>query len=844
MILLSRSPLVFFTFLSLFFLTTVTSESPADRAKALIVNMTLEEKITLMYGIWPSNYTGATAPIPRLNIPALYLNDGRQGFRPNDGSPTQSAFPCELAVVATFRRSMYYNFGRAMGQEFYGKGANVILAPMLILTRVPLDGRAFESVGEDPELAYNFAYNTVTGQQSVPGIITNADDYVLNNQEYDRTSISAVCDRRTLFEVYYRGYKGAVDAGVGSVMCSYNRINGTYACENNVTLGDLKNPQGLNFTGWVLSDWGGTHSTVQAALAGLDQEMPDSYYFNSSLYNAVIAGQVPESVIDDKALRILTPMFRAGLFDLLPPTGNQNTNVNTTEHAALAREMAGAGTVLLSNPKQLLPLSGSTIRTIAVIGDDGDVDPRCCGTGSGALYPPYLITPFQGISERGNEENINTSYFPSPSVPLNITQFYSAERGDHFLDFTCDECGSLYDTLRNEGYAFPYVSSTPPFPECIALLLYYDTTAQSNLLTTADYPPPESSYAYVRQQAWILPLNYTGTATVTKLELWRGHDTPTGQPPLSHLDYFTLATNASRQEAINANYTKYADLGYLLLDATGSPNFNSTVQAAVNADIAIVCVSTPSGEGTDRTDLNLAPEDELLVSAIMNAQPNTIIVLHNPGAVVMPWANNAGAILAAWFPGQEMGNALADILFGDVNPSGRLPLTFPVLNTDTPMQTPEQYPGVNGTVTYTEKLNIGYRWFDSQQVAPLFPFGHGLSYTTFTYTNLVIDTTTYSPNVHVTCTVTNTGSVVGTEIAQLYLGFPASADEPPKVLRGFTDLENMAPNQSFEASFTLVPRDMSIWDVDNYQWSLVSGEFTVYVGASSRDIRLQNTFTL
>ena len=806
--------------------------------------MTLEEKVTMCHGVSNGGYTGATAPIPRLNIPALLLNDGRQGFRPNDGSPTQTAFPCALNVVATFQRSMYYNFGVAMGQEFYGKGANVILAPMLILTRVPLDGRAFESVGEDPELAYAYAYNMISGSQSVPGIISNADDFVLNNQEYERGSISAVCDQRTLFELYYRGYKGAVDADVGSFMCSYNRINGTYACENNVTLGDLKNPLGLNFTGFVLSDWGGTHSTIPAALAGLDQQMPDDGYFGNALLQAVQNGDLAESVVDDKVLRILTAMFKAQIFDLPTPTGNENTMVNTTEHAQLAREIGAAGTVLLSNPQHILPLSGSKVHTIAIIGDDGDLDPRCCGTGSGQLYPPYVITPYQGISARGSEENISTSYYPSPALPLNLTQFYSSSRGDHFIDFSCEECNNLYVTLRNEGYAYQYTTSIPPTPDCIALLLYWNMFNNSNYITTADYPPPAPGYLYVRQLGWILPLNYTGNLPVAKLEIWKGYDTPTGQPPLSHLDFYTLANNISRQEAINMNYTKYAEIGYLLLDATASPDFNTTVQAAVNADIAIVCVSTPSGEGTDRTDLNLSPQDELLVSSIVAAQPNTIVILHNPGAVVMPWASSAAGIIAAWFPGQEMGHVLADILFGDVNPSGRLPITFPVLNTDTPMQTPEQYPGVNGTVTYTEKLNIGYRWFDANNVAPLFPFGHGLSYTQFSYTNLVVDTTSYSPNIVVTCTVTNVGTRVGTEIVQLYLGFPSNADEPPQVLRGFTDLKDIAPQQSLEASFTLVPRDRSVWDVDNYQWATVSGTFNIFLGASSRDIRLQSTFTV
>jgi beta-glucosidase len=290
-----------------------------------------------------------------------------------------------------------------------------------------------------------------------------------------------------------------------------------------------------------------------------------------------------------------------------------------------------------------------------------------------------------------------------------------------------------------------------------------------------------------------------------------------------------------------AGYTKVADLGLVLTASTVTPDFQAAVDAAKGADVAVVCVSTPSSEGVDRASLALSPIDDALVSALTNAQPNTVVVLHNPGAVLMPWASSAGAVLSSWFPGQEMGNALADVLWGDVNPSGRLPLTFPMSDTDTPMQTPEQYPGVNGTVTYTEQLLIGYRWWDATGRTPLFPFGHGLSYTTFVYSGLTVDTASAAPSILVTATVTNTGNRSGTEIAQLYIGFPASAGEPPLVLRGFSDL-SLSPGEYALASFELSPHDISTWDTLSYSWQVAHGTFNVAVGASSRDLRLSGQF--
>ena len=621
-------------------------DPPGQRAAALLAAMTLPEKITLLHGVDSPGYTGMTAPIPRLNIPALTLNDGRNGFRPNSGSKTNTAFPCAVSVVASFDRELMRAFGVAMAEEFRCKGSNVMLAPMLILARVPLDGRIFESTGADPELAHAFAFNMISGVQSVPGVIANADDFVLNNQEYGRTSVSAVCDERTRFELYYRGYKGAIESGVGSFMCSYNKVSGVYACENNVTLGDLKNPAGLNFSGWVLSDWGGTHSTIPAALAGLDQEMPGGGFFGAPLLAAAQSGAVPLSIINDKVLRVLTPMFRAGLFDgAAVPNATQNSNCTSAEHTATARSLASAGTVLLAN-SGLLPFNVDALRTLLVVGDDGDVSPQCCGDGSGYNNPPYIVSPYAGLAARAEGTSLRVSYLPTPPVYGALTQFYSPLRLDHFLDFTCFECTPEYVPLRVEGFAPATAAGDASLP----LWLWYDETALSNVVTTDAFPPP-ASYSRVRIAAFAFPANYSGPVATTPLELWGGEEGAGGGGGGGgrHATFFTLATAASRAEAAAANLSLVGVLGRLAATAV-TPSMAAVAAAAAAADAVVVCVSTPSSEGSDRPNLRLAPWDDALVEAVLGAQQKTVVVLNSPGAIVAPWAPLAdagGAIVAA-----------------------------------------------------------------------------------------------------------------------------------------------------------------------------------------------------
>lgn len=658
------------------------TDDPASRAHALVARMNLTEKINMLYGV-NGEYVGTIQGNTRLGIPAILMNDGPQGFRaPEKYAGTTTAWPCGLAVAATWDAQLAYAWGAGMGEEFTAKGANVQLGPGLNVARVPVNGRNFEYIsGEDPALGAAMVAPAIKGIQS-QGVIANAKHYVQNNQETNRGFVSENVDERTQWEIYYPPFKAAVDAGVLSVMCSYNKINEVWSCENHESLNvSLKTRMG--FKGWVMSDWGGTHSTELAATAGLDQQMPDGSYFNEPLLKAVQSGAVAESIIDDKVVRILTSMFTAGLFDR-PASGSLSANVTSPAHNTLARNIAAASAVLLRNTG-VLPLSSSTPLRIAVVGDQA-TNPHIHGDGSGEVIPPYVVTPLSGI------------------------------------------------TRRARGSTVKWYSSNDP----------------------------------------------------------------------------------------------------------------NAVSAAAAADVAIVVTGTVSGEGSDRKTLALPSVDDGLIDRISAVQRKTIAVVLCPGAVLMPWANSTAAIIIQFMPGQEAGNALADVLFGDVNPSGRLPLTMPNRDNEVGF-TQEQYPGVPkirpADATYSEKLLIGYRWYDANNVVPNFPFGHGLGYTTFAYSALTITKGAAPTAATASFTLRNAGTRAGCEVPQLYVTYPAASGEPLRQLRAFSKV-CLPAGQTTQVSLSISVDDISIWDVTTHGWLLQRGVFPIAIGASSRDLRLLGTFSI
>ena len=685
-----------------------TTKSADQRAHMLLGAMTLDDKLNMVaeddYYFFPYGSAGYIQGNPNLCIPDLVLNDAGSGVA--NAQIGTTSFPVGIAQGATWDPGLEERFGQALGAEAWQKGVNVWLGPGVNIGRVPMNGRNFEYVGgEDPILAGAIASAAIRGVQS-QHVIATVKHYAANNQETDRMTVSADIDERTMHEIYLPAFEASVDAGVGSAMCSYNRVDGTYACENpHLLTGELK--QEFGFSGFVMSDWGAQHSTVASAKAGLDMEMngTGANYYGAPLKTAVQDGQVPLSTLNDMVVRILRSMFRVGLFDhpishTLP--GPAVSDASTPDHVALARTIAEDSTVLLKNDGSILPLSGSLHR-IAVIGHAAGVGAKdvCGGGGSSAVLScnTNTVTPLQGITQRA--------------------------------------------------------------------------AADSDVVLYAD-----------------------GTATA------------------------------------------------------------DAVAAAKAADVAIVFASKASSEGSDVPNLSLGngtrvcasllvgaceevPSDQdALITSVAAANPNTIVVLSTPGPVVMPWLANVKGLLEAWYPGIEDGNAIAAILFGDVNPSAKLPETFPRSESDLPTSTPQQYPGKNGHAKYSEDLLVGYRWYDARDIGPLFPFGFGLSYTTFRYSDLVVTPTTSGAEVRFT--ITNTGTRGGAEVGEVYVGFPKRVGEPPRELKGF-DKVFVQPGQSTVVTVPLDRRAFSYWDARSHEWTLAAGTYTVSVGGSSRSLPLHTT---
>ncbi|KAH8921781.1 glycoside hydrolase family 3 protein [Atractiella rhizophila] len=747
-------------------------------AKALkfVNKLTLEEKVNLttvrllLQRCW-NRWTVCRCDrligeITRLGFKGFCLEDGPLGVRLAD---YVSAFPAAINAAATWSKDLIYKRAVAMGQEFRGKGINVHLGPMMNLGRVAAGGRNWEGWGADPSFAGIAAALHIKGVQE-QGVIANAKHFVGNEQEHYRggsggqTSSSNI-DDRTMHEVYAWPFAESVHAGVGSIMCSYNRINQTHACENSKIINGLAKDE-LDFQGFMLSDWAAMVSGVNSALAGTDMNMPGftAYdgrpsepnptntthsYWGSALIEAVRNGSVPEARVTDMVVRTMSAYYKLGqdknyphlnfnynfqdTYDKNGALVNEHINVQD-DHYKIIRDIGAASTVLLKNVKKALPLNEKKFKRIAVIGSDagpakggpngfsdrgGDEGTLAMGWGSGTANFPYLIDPLAAIQSYMNAH--------SPSTPI---------------DFVLDDFN--YGQIR----------------------------------------------AVARQAEVCL-----------------------------------VFANSDSGE------------GYITVD----------------------------GNAGDRNNLTLWHAGNELIKTTASECDNTVVIMHNVGPVdVEAWINhkNVTAVLAAGLPGQESGNAIVDILFGKVNPSGRTPYTWAKKRSDYNADVLyDAEPNTIPQITYKEKLNIDYRYFDAKNIAPRFEFGFGLSYTTFSYSNLKVKkvgptsapaqivkasggpTYLYDDAYTASFKIKNTGSSDGNEVYQLYLEYPKSAQEPPKVLRDF-DRVFIKKGQTEQVSLKLRAKDISIWDVVAQKWTIPKGKYTVHIGSSSRDIRLQSEFTI
>ena len=736
----TTAPLAFAPFAQAQPAPAARAQSATERADGLLAQMTLDEKLQLIHGYFPPladrtpgapvedmiPSAGHIPGIPRLGIPDIRESDASLGVanqveqRKGD---VATALPASLATAATFDPEIAYAGGAMIGAEARAKTFNVLLAGGVNLTRDPWAGRNFEYLGEDPLLAGVLAGEHIRGVQS-NAVASTIKHFAFNSQETGRMIMDARLDEAALRESDLLAFQIAIERGdPASVMCAYNKVNGDWACENDFLLKQvLKRDWG--YEGWVMSDWGAVHSTVKAAMAGLDQasgqELDKALYFDAPFREALAAGQIPQARLDDMVRRFLVGLIEAGVLDA--PVVTEPQEIDYAAHAEIAQRAAEAGIVLLKNDGVVLPLAANA-RSIALIGGHADV----------------------GVLSGGGSSQVRSVGGAPVEIPLTSGAAASFAR-------------------------YTYHASSP--------------------LQAIRALAPQ--------------------ATVTFAS---GED-----------------VEAARR-------------------------------AAAQADIVVVFATKWSTEAVDSENLDLDADQNALIAAAVQANPKTVVVLETGGPVLMPWIDRVPAVIQAWYPGQRGGEALARILFGQVNPSGRLPITFPASADQPPRPVPPGLdllkaadaaaadaaanpgappaPGMQDfAVDYVEGADVGYRWYERQGLKPLFPFGHGLSYTTFAYDNLAVSN---EDGLSVSVDVTNTGRVAGVDVPQLYVR-PADGERPRR-LAGWSRL-SLQPGETRRVTIKAEPRIIADYDTGLPGWRIEAGDYAVAIAHDAGDTGLTGRTTI
>jgi len=821
-------------------------EKHAAQIELWLEAMTLEEKVSLLSGDdWWS-----TKAIERLGIPSISVTDGPNGVRSNNSDPT-TLFPVGVVMAATWNTDLIEKVGAAIGREANAIGASVLLAPNINIQRHPLAGRNFETFSEDPLLTGEMGAGYVRGVQG-EGIGTSLKHYIANNQEHARMYGSSNVDQRTFREIYMPGFKKVItETQPWTVMAAYNKVNGTYMTQHKGLLTDVLRDE-WGFKGLVVSDWGALHGSTNALQAGLDLEMPGpGKEYDAKLITAIKSGELSQEDLDSSVRRVLSLVLKGSNID------RSRGELNTPAHQQLSQRVADEAITLLKNERNLLPLNAAKLKRIAVIGPNADAA-VIQGGGSSLVVPYRQVTPLEGIKALVGDQ-VHIDYVqgvdnePEPATMNARVLSPDLQRSQIGLqmnyydnpEFTGDPVVTRVDrnfsklgfadelpkaqrnnfSARWQGYFWPPISGTYEF-EAVHLGKAELIIDGKPVITDKSERIETSFLQFLHLQA------YTGS-----IELEQGKAYPiqlqyaSGSSPLP----MNLLRIAMRKPA-----GKIAD----------------AVQIAKQADAAIIFagVSTTSeSEGKDRVDLNLYGEQNALIEAVLKANPNTIVVLNNGAPLAMPWVDKVHSLVEAWLPGQEGGTAIANVLFGATNPSGKLPVTFPVRIEDNP--TYLSYPG-NPDVNYGEGVFVGYRYYDKKKIEPLFAFGHGLSYTKFEYApiKLIADQLSLTantgnlaseePSLTLSLDVTNTGDREGKEIVQIYVeDLQSRVPRPIRELKSFQKV-NLQPGETKTLEFTLQKSDFSWFDVQTSSWLAESGRFKIHAASSSRDIRQVLTYDL
>ena len=805
--------------------------------------MSVREKLRLVEGdgVDDPQCVGETAAIPRLGVPKLCMGDGAGGVSNGLGLVTQ--FPAPIALAATWNVRLAREYGRAQGEEQFAKGRNVVLAPTINIVRSQMWGRAAEAYGEDPFLTSMLAVAVVRGIQSEP-VIAMAKHLAAYNQETDRfgewpqfDAVDVKVSERALREIYLPAFRAVVEqADVGAIMCAYMKVNGRYACESPQLLDPLR--QDWHFTGFVTSDWFfAARSAARAAAAGMDQSMPGGKspfgipdYYGERLRSEVRSNVVPVSRLDAMVKRILTPMFAHGLFDQRVHDG-AGMNVRTSAHLQVAAAVASQGIVLLKNGAGILPLSRK-IGSIAVIGADAYPDPQTTERFGGFVGPDSgvsAVTPLAGITSYASKATeityVNGSVGLQP-LPRPPARYFVARSGK-----AVGWVAEYYRSAKPDGTP-AIVRAVPAIAGKISVpgswphgwSVRWDAT-----LT----PPATGVYWFSLGGSGSASLHIAGRIVVSLVK-----------EQFVGTRYGSIALRKGVSVPAEVTYDTAPGISAPELSLgwarPGEDRIGRAVQAARVADVAMVFAGDSISEGSDRRTLRLPGNQDALIAAVAAANPRTIVVLNTGAAVWMPWIKSVAAVVEAWYPGESDGSAIAGVLFGRIDPSGKLPESFPALAACATCGERREFPGLHGAVDYDEGLLVGYRWYDARGVAPLFPFGFGLSYTRFALSSLTVGAAGDGGK-KITASIRNVGDREGAEVVQLYIGFPARSGEPPRQLKGFRRVD-LAPGKSRTVSFMLAPRMLATWSDREDRWTLPAGRYTAFVGTSSRDLPLRAPF--
>jgi beta-glucosidase len=801
--------------------------SPADRqAEDWLSAITLDEKIALVAG------TGFdTVGVPRLRIPALRMTDGPMGVRVGQAT----AFAASALLAATFDPALAERVGAAIARETKGHGKNVILGPGVNIARTALNGRNFEYFGEDPELASRMAVAYIKGVQS-QGVVATVKHFAANNQETERGTINAEIDVRALHEIYLPAFEAAVkEAGVWAVMCSYNRLNGVYACEHPGLL-DQTLRQDWGFRGLVMSDWGASHSVAPAMRAGLDLDMPRGEQYAPAAIRAALAKKdIEPAILDELVRRQLRAIAALHLDD---DASERPEATDTLEHRALNREAARAGFVLLKNDMNILPLDRSKVRRIAVVGPRGGLVDG--GGGSAHVTATRKVSLVDALREAlGSKVRIDFApgeitpdgLAPIPASVLTPPAGHAGQGllGEYFVGTERKGEPKLVRVDPTVNFHWELAAPVPGLPEDRFSVCWTGklTPPKSGLYALA-LRSDDGSRLYIDNKLVVDDWgDHAPTLKTAEMELVAGKSYDL------RVEYFEGILGASVE---------------LLWQRAEKDPMRRVAEVARGADIVIAAVGDGMDhetEGADRTSLALPGRQDEIVRAAAAANPNIVVITTTGAAVAMPWLDKVRAVLHGWFPGQEAGTAFTDVLFGDVSPSGKLPVTFPKRLEDEPAF--GNFPGTSGKVAYKEGILVGYRWYDTRKIEPLFPFGYGLSYTTFAYRDLAVSAWDPKLGVSVRLKVKNTGTRRGAEVVQVYVHATASAvARPEQELRAFTKVD-LAPGEEREVTLKLPVRAFATFDAklpDRNAWRTDPGAYEIRAASSSRDTRLRATVSV